>query len=246
MRILYFLSIVLFAAVNSQAAETFDLNSVDHKLTKEPQYTAKPLYGLVIVGPDAEIRYWMALDKSSADSKKYDVVYVDFNGNGDLTEPNEKVVSKTGEARVKFQFPDVVDRKTGKKHTDFYLSLTDRDPATQMVSLMWNGEHKFGGGYPEDPELGYLRFGTSQEKAPILWLNGDGPFRFQRWYSGELRIGEADDLKLFLGLPGVGKNSFCAFQRHVLPENEPVNATLIYRDKQGKERRLKSVLEDRC
>jgi hypothetical protein len=115
-----------------------------------------------------------------------------------------------------------------------------------MVSLMWNGKHKFGGGYPEDPELGYLRFGTSQQKAPVLWLNGDGPFRFQRWYSSELRIGQADDLKLFLGLPGRGKSSFCAFQRHVLPDDEPVIATLIYRDKQGKERRLKSVLEDRC
>ena len=152
--------LALFVSSSGRANEPFDLASVDNKITKEPEYVSKqPLYGLVVIGAEAEIRYWMVLDKSAEDGDKYDVVYVDFNGNGDLTEPKEKVVSKSGESRVKFQFPDVVDRKSGTKHTDFYLSLTDRDPATQMVSLMWNGKHKFGGGYPE-------RKGESQWETP--------------------------------------------------------------------------------
>ena len=247
MRMVFFLSMVLFAIVNSPAAEPLDLSRSDRKITKEPEYTAKqPLYGLVVIGPDAKKRYWMVLDKSSADNEKYDVVYVDFNGNGDLTEPTEKVTAKSDGSRVRFQFPDVIDLKTGIKHTGFNLSIADRDPATQMASLLWKGEHKFGGGYPENPDNGYFRFGSSPEIAPILWMNGDGPFRFQRWYSGELRIGEADDFKVFLGVLGVGQSSFCAFQHHVLPEDEPVVATLIYNDKDGKERRVKSVLEDRC
>jgi hypothetical protein len=115
-----------------------------------------------------------------------------------------------------------------------------------MISLKWRGKHKFGGGYPPDPDDGYMQFGKSPKTAPIMRLDGDGPFQFQRWYSGELSIGGDDELRLFLGLPGIGKASFCAFQRHVLKEGEPVLATLIYTDKDGKERKAAFKLKERC
>jgi len=246
-RIHLFWVLTLFVTQGGWADEPRILQRIERTITREPVYHAEqPLYGLVVIGPQASTRYWVVLDKSSRDVEKHDVAYVDLNGNGDLTESNEKFAAEKAGSKLTFQFPDIVDPTTGKKHPDFKLSISDRDPPTQMVSLLWRGEQKFGGGYPEDPEDGYLRFGASPAAAPILWLNGDGPFRFQRWYSGELRIGEADDVKVFLGLPGVGRSSFCAFQRHVLPEDEPVLTTLIYTDKDGKERQVRSMLEDRC
>ena len=46
--------------------------------------------------------------------------------------------------------------------------------------------------------------------------------------------------------PGIGTHTFCAFQRHVLPEGEPVLATLVYVDKNGKEQRQLYELKERC
>src|SRR2546425_12221632 len=66
----------------------FDLTKIDRTIAKEPQYQSKsPKYGLLVFGPKADKRVWLVLDK--------DVLYVDINGNGDLTEPGEKVKVKT-------------------------------------------------------------------------------------------------------------------------------------------------------
>ena len=47
-------------------------------------------------------------------------------------------------------------------------------------------------------------------------------------------------------LRGAGPNSFWAFQEHFLPESEGVQATLVYRDAEDKERRLTCLLKERC
>jgi hypothetical protein len=51
---------------------------------------------------------------------------------------------------------------------------------------------------------------------------------------------------VFLGQIGSGPSSFCSFQEHVLPEGEAVQATLIYTDQHGKERREVCPLKERC
>lgn len=50
--------------------------------TKEPTYQQKPLYSLLVFGPDRSKRVWMVLDGKT--------LYVDRNGNGDLTEAGER------------------------------------------------------------------------------------------------------------------------------------------------------------
>ena len=206
MRISAAIVLAFCAAASVQAAEQIDLSKLDRTIGNEPKYTSdQPLYGLVVIGSSASTRVWMVLDKTEADNEHYDVLYVDRNGNGDLTDAREKITKKVGRfGTVKFDLYDFIDPQTDDKDTEFNLSVSNRNPATHMVSLKWRGEHKFGGGYPADPNDGYMRFDTSVEKAPIVWLNADGPFQFQRWFSRELQIGGDDDLKLFLGLPGVG------------------------------------------
>ena len=103
-----------------------------------------------------------------------------------------------------------------------------------------------GGGYPQDPEDGYLKLADAPSRAPVMWANGDAPFRFQHWCSGRLPIGGEDDFKVFVGHRGAGANSFWAFQEHFLPEPEGVQATLVYRDAEDKERRLTCLLKERC
>jgi hypothetical protein len=60
-----------------------DLTRIDRTIGKEPKYTTRPCYALLVFGPKAEKRVWLAVDGN--------VLYVDRNGNGDLTEPGERV-----------------------------------------------------------------------------------------------------------------------------------------------------------
>jgi len=61
-----------------------DLSKVDRTITKEPVYqTKKPKYCLLVFGPEAKHRVWLVQDG--------DNLYVDKNGNGDLTEEGERI-----------------------------------------------------------------------------------------------------------------------------------------------------------
>jgi hypothetical protein len=61
-----------------------------------------------------------------------------------------------------------------------------------------------------------------------------------------LHVGAAEDVRVFLGHRGRGKNTFCAVPDTFLPKDVPVIATLIYRDKNDKEQRARSELRERC
>lgn len=236
------LSLLAVAIGVLPSAAEVRLESISRKLVSQPPYVSgKPLYGLCVIGSDAKHRIWMVLDQSSPGGEVYDVLFADLNSDGDLTDEDERFTAAPAKSgRQEFQLPDVAN------HTQFSVKVSTRDPATHMVSLRWEDKHKLGGGYPEDPEDGYMRFASSIDEAPVFWLNGDGPLRFQRWYSDTFSIGGQDDLKVFLGLPGLGENSFCAFQEHVLPEGEAVLATLIYKDQDGKSHERDLELAQRC
>jgi hypothetical protein len=227
--------------------EPVDLQKIDRRIVKEPGYTCKePLYGMLVLGPAARTRVWMVLDKSKVVFDHYDILYVDLNANGDLTQSANRIVGQLEDNGIRFRLPDFKDPSTGVTHTDWSVRVSGSSSPSVMVSLKWRNGFKMGGGYPEESSAGYLKFAGQSAKAPLLWANGDGPFRFQRWYSEKLTIGASDDLKVFVGQQGVGAGSFWAFQEHFLPEAEGVQATLIYQDAQGKEQRLVSRMNDRC
>ena len=77
---------LLFYAVPLTAA---DLTQIDRKITREPTYRSKPKYCLLVFGPEAKVRVWLVLDG--------DTLYVDRNGNGDLTEAGERVTGGKGD-----------------------------------------------------------------------------------------------------------------------------------------------------
>lgn len=220
-----------------------DLARFRNTLRKEPDYVCKhPRYGLAAFGPKADKALWLVLDKSSSSADAYDVLFIDRDGDGDLTGKGERL---TIESDGRFRVPDFIDPSTGAKHGALTVRV-DGERSMVMLSLQWHGKFRIGGGYPQDPDEGYMRFADRPTEAPVVWLAGDAPVRFQRWYSGKLSIGEADDFKVFLGQPGLGKHAFCAAQEHILPDYEWVRATLIYRDGMGKEQRLVCELRERC
>jgi hypothetical protein len=79
--------VALVALTAATAASAADLTKVDRTIAKEPTYTTKaPRYLLLAFGPDAADRVWLVQDG--------DTLYVDRNGNGDLTEAGEAVPMK--------------------------------------------------------------------------------------------------------------------------------------------------------
>jgi hypothetical protein len=66
-------------------ANAADLSKVDRTIKKEPAYKGKPRYCLLVFGPEAETRVWLVLDG--------DTLFVDRNGNGDLTEEGKRIAA---------------------------------------------------------------------------------------------------------------------------------------------------------
>src|SRR5438094_892841 len=76
----------MFVALAFTAAPAIaaDLSKLDRALAKEPAYQSKaPKYCLLVFGAEAKFRVWLVQDG--------DVLYVDRNGNGDLTENGKRV-----------------------------------------------------------------------------------------------------------------------------------------------------------
>ena len=67
-----------------------DYAKIDRKLAKEPTYVAEPRYALFVFGLEGKARMWAVLDKSDAESPYYDVLYLDLDADGDLTDDGER------------------------------------------------------------------------------------------------------------------------------------------------------------
>lgn len=242
---------VLVARTDGAAEEgPPDLGKIERRLVKEPSYQAKkPLYGLYVFGPQARTTVWAVLDKSRPDAAGYDVLYFDRNADGDLTAADERIEATGGEGSTSFDVGTFTDPITKHEHKKLKISnrtdAGDGNPPTTFLSMEWCGKVVVRGGYA--PTSGpYSQFAPTPAEAPVLWPGADGPFSFQFWLPEPLVIGGSTDVKVFLGHRGHGKNTFCAVPDTFLPKEVPVLATLIYDDKDGKERRAQSELRERC
>ncbi|WP_442483928.1 hypothetical protein [Aeoliella sp. SH292] len=72
--------LILFAG----HALAVDLAAIPRTIGREPEYRSKPHYALVVFGENAEHRSWLVMDGT-------DVLYFDRDGDGDLTDPEDKV-----------------------------------------------------------------------------------------------------------------------------------------------------------
>jgi hypothetical protein len=85
----------------SAAGLAADLAKIDRTIAREPAYKAPPRYCLLVFGPEARVRVWLVLDG--------DVLYVDRNANGDLTEADERQTAKStpGNADPDYPFAEI-------------------------------------------------------------------------------------------------------------------------------------------
>jgi len=179
------LSLVMLAA-GVAAAPAADLARIDRTIKKEPVYLSKsPKYGLFVFGPKAETRIWIVLDlaaePTNPDGSK-NFLYVDRNGDGDLTGADEKVnctpqkqatVVSFGPGsfvtyRSHFDAGDVADRDGKSKHTAMTIDVDSYVQRYRPVSVTvkTNGVNdQFAGGQ-------LLAFADRPEDAPVIHFGG--------------------------------------------------------------------------
>jgi hypothetical protein len=218
-------------------ASAADLAKIDRSIAKEPTYQTKaPKYCLLVFGPEAKTRSWLVHDGST--------LYVDRNGNGDLTEASKKVEAKAGdwtdpkEGVYYFEIGDV--QEGSLRHRQLLLSVSKLDnwgaSLPDIKTLI--SQHPEYRGYTLrlDVEMaarrgiglggrvvqragpidysGVLQFGDSPKTAPILHFRG--PWQLTLEGKQSLAAGRERDLTLTLGIgPGA---LVCTGYEKLVPE----------------------------
>lgn len=194
---------------------------IERKITKEPAYKSKPKYCLLLFGPEAKTRVWLVEDG--------DALYVDRNGNGDLTEAGEKVTAIKGdgadEGEYMFTLGDIHDGPLVHKafvqdrKLDFLASHEERvkpmlakNPKARAYAILvemempgWKGTG-LGGRVRQSAAYldvnGVLQFADRPQDAPIIRFGG--PWQITLFSPQTLTIGLERDVVLGVGTPGVG------------------------------------------
>lgn len=161
-----------------------DLSTMDRTIKKEPEYRSKsPKYGLLVFGPKAETRVWVVLDlagePSDPDATK-NTLYVDRNGDGDLTGADEKIPGTMKEHATIVSFSpkpyvtysphfEAGDIPAGKsRHPGLTIDVGSYVQRYRPVSISIkaNGTHdQFAGGQ-------LLAFADRPQDAPVIHFGG--------------------------------------------------------------------------
>lgn len=200
-----------------------DLDQIDRALLKEPAYQSKaPKYALLVLGPEARTRIWLVLDGTT--------LYVDRNGNGDLTENDEKVSGTKGSQAVLeediYTFAVGELRDGDRRHDNVTLTVTGLSSASKTkpaassnplsLSFRIRMEAEIPGfeGVTKNgrvlqmagPNDGSLQFADRPREAPILHFAG--PLTVVVSGRPTFRVNREMELYLDLGTPGRGQGTF--------------------------------------
>ena len=167
-------------------AKGIDYSGIDRTIGKEPAYTAQPLYCLFLLDREGKFRVWAVFDKSSPGAKHYDVLYLDRNGNGDLTEEGERlagsrpssgVLRQVGNGmsiRVPGSLP--VPGASPMEHggMEFHTASPDSADLRFSGTIIWNQKKR--------PHQVNFRFGPchgkTPEEAPVIHPDPEGFLAF--------------------------------------------------------------------
>lgn len=175
-----------------KAAEALRQIKREHLLRKEPTYVAPVQYCLLLLGREAKTRLWLASDGTT--------MYVDRNGNGDLTDPGEAIPYKNGFATL---MPDTFPGHDGDSpYTSLHIAVRQRD---------W--EKNTGGYWAVRADVGRTyhtyamvhKFARKPEDAPVVHLGGPLRMGLNDLVGGALVRGRQVELEAYAAChyPGV-------------------------------------------
>src|SRR5262245_41925270 len=202
-----FLLLVLVAPAGH--AELPDLTKIERKIAKEPKYAGQPKYLLVVFGPKAETKVWLAFDG--------DDLYFGGDGSDDLTALSRKapypLVQVATPGRGHAIWADLpITEKDGK--TRHRLTVTERRPLGE-ISLRVDGPRiQCTGGIDDGP----LMAAAKVAEAPIVHFGGPllAIAGTRHWPSttlddvGAIQTNGQLHLQVKLATPGLGKGTFAS------------------------------------
>ena len=119
---------------------------------------------------NGEIPVWAVLDKSTPKPRAHDVLYFDLDGDGDLTDANERFVGKitTNEKSLRsFTVGRFAVPGTDDVHEDFTLSSRQRSVSFKMK---WRGEKTTMGAYgPDTDTYGNFTSSIDDSDSGLAW-----------------------------------------------------------------------------
>jgi RNA polymerase sigma factor (sigma-70 family) len=180
------------------------LTKIERTIKKEPKYAGTPLYLLLAFGPEAKHRVWVVLDGNT--------LYVDRNGNGDLTDAGEAVspaVFPGEEANARSPAFLVGELNVGgAKHTDFFFSVV-RLPTGLTIARFGL---KLDGKTFQIAGPTSLALAESPKDARVVHL-GSPVVTAQPSFTmqGTADANEPTDYRVQVGTPGVGVGAFAAY-----------------------------------
>jgi hypothetical protein len=131
--------VLLIVAVISSPSLAMDLTKIDRSIGKEPAYQSKtPKYCLLVFGPEARTRIWLVLDGNR--------LFVDRNGNGDLTDDGKPVAALEGRKQVEEKVYEIGEIREGMlMHRNLSLGVWKIDDlASSTVSFSLLATRRFG------------------------------------------------------------------------------------------------------
>jgi hypothetical protein len=189
MRFPHLLRPLVATVVISAPVTAADLTKLDRTLVKEPAYQSKPTYCLLVFGPEAKTRIWLVVDG--------DVLYVDRNGNGDLTEKGESIQVR---ARS-WDIGEVLEADGKTKHAG--LKVANRNGSFLIMLRTSKGLRAEVGN-----EVGRLQFSGRSQDAPVVHLAGPLTVLLrERAGSFVLAPGTPAGFIALIGTPGLGEGS---------------------------------------
>lgn len=242
----HILGVTCLTILLTPPAVAADLGKVERKILREPSYRSNPKYCLLVFGPKATTRVWLVLDG--------DTLYVDRNGNGDLTEEDEKVASERVTGREgSFYFKAGELRDGQLTHKNLYVSVSKlEDPegsdpeignylkehpracrysiGVDVEMVGWRGAGLGGrvSQWAHHRDInGFLQFADRPQDAPVIHFGG--PLRITLFGKHTLTIGRETEVYLGVGTPGLGPGTtaYIAYEE-VIPESAFPMAKIAY------------------
>lgn len=239
----------------SPVFQAVDFEKIERKIEKEPVYVANPLYALFLFGPDAKTRVWAVLDKSKSELEYHDVLYLDKDADGNLTDPGEKFTGQYSERGARagmamtIKAGDLPVRGTDRVHRDLKFSTIVKTGRKGIwFTMLWCGKEVVSGGATRTG-MDSTCWAPSPGQAPILRPTAEGPLSFAIWGGPPtpvLKIGTSTRLSFMVGNRGSGSDTLCYLSdKFLVPGKDQIFATVITRDKKGRVIETREEIRDK-
>jgi len=258
-------SLALVVLLWPAAAIAVDLTKIERSIAKEPAYDSKsPRYCLMVFGPDAGVKKWLVFDGAT--------LYYDRNGNGDLTEQDERIASVHTVENVEdigtlFVFPlEPISAEQFKaalaNEEEEYALMETRPWAVWFVRNAAAAESAKKGRLISDEDTDRARItmpsgdrgsqfaqprvAAEARSAPIVHFEGPLTLHVPSLDKAVLHPGEETELNVELVATGLGEGTEIEILYDKVPEDAHPVVELEFAVAGGERQKLKFTFDERC